>query len=178
MRVFLCLCTCVCMWYGCAYVSIYTGVEQNKETPGNFNQIYFNMLFWLQPSREIRPCAVPLLQILRKLSSRGGHSAQLFRAVFLWSFLTIRPRVRRSLSDGFRFIPEFCFSEEVFLLSQLLSTFETVLLAKPNNSALFVTLVPVLRAPTIWPLCKSDRSATLISFDLCCLMIIVKKQQF
>ena len=93
-------------------------------------------------------------------------SAVIFRAVFLWSFLTIRVRVERSLSDSFRFLPEFCFSEEFFpSYSNGVIIFVTVLLTTSNNWAVFVTLVPAIRAPTIRLLLKSDRSAILINFD-------------
>ena len=45
------------------YIYIYIwGLDKIMETPGNFKQISFNMVFWLQPSRKIRLCAVPILQ--------------------------------------------------------------------------------------------------------------------
>ena len=71
-------------------------------------------------------------------------------------------RVRRSLSDSFRFLLEFCFSEEVFpsFLNTVI-TFERILLSTLNNTAVFVTLAPAIRAPTVWPLLKFDRSANL-----------------
>ena len=134
-------------WYRIYYIQ---GLDKIMETPENFKPSNLNVVFWLQLSREIRLCAVPFL---RKMGSRDGHKAQLlwaiFEAVFLWSFLT----TRQVLLNSFRFLPEFCFSEEVFFsFSNAVITFETVLLAIPNNSADFVTLASVIRAPTIWPL--------------------------
>ena len=74
---------------------------------------------------------------------------------------------------------EFCFSEEVFpSFSNAVITFERVLLATPNNSAVFVTLVPVIWAPTIRPLLKSDRTAILMNFYLFLLIISVKNNFF
>ena len=65
----------VCM-YVCMYVyksSIYLqALDKIMETHGNFKQMYFNMVFWLLPSREIWLCAAHL-QFLRKLGSRDGH---------------------------------------------------------------------------------------------------------
>ena len=146
-------------------------LDKIKETPGNFKQIHFNMVFWLQPSHEIRLCAAPFLQFLRW----SLNSAVIF--VFLWSFLTIRGSVWQSLSDRFRFLPEFCFSEVVFpTFSNAVFTFETVLFAIPNNSTLFVTLAPTIRVLIIWPLLKYDRSAILVNFDCILMMISVKKQ--
>ena len=44
------------------------------ETPGNFKQIYFKIIFWLQPFHEIQIRTAPFLQFLKKLGSRNGHS--------------------------------------------------------------------------------------------------------
>ena len=102
-------------------------------------------------------------------------SAVIFGAVFLWSFLTIRVRVRRSLTDSVNFLPEFCLCEEVFpSFSNAVITFQTVLLATQNNSGFFVTLESAIRALTIWPLLKSNRSAILMNFDWLPPMIFVK----
>ena len=47
-------------------------------------------------------------------------------------------------------LPEFSFSEVVFpSFSNAVITFETVLLATLNNSAIFVRLTLAIRAPTI-----------------------------
>ena len=43
------------------YIYIYR-LYKITETPGNFKQIYFNMIFWWQPSREIQLCAAPFKQ--------------------------------------------------------------------------------------------------------------------
>ena len=104
--------------------------------------------------------------------SRGSlSSAVIFGAVFLWFFLTIHIRVRRSLSDGYRFLPEFCFCEEICpSFPYTVITFETVLLATPNKSLVYVTLAPGIRATTIWPLLKF---AILMNFDLFIQMISV-----
>ena len=135
------------------------------ETHRNFKQIYFSMVFWSQPPPQL---CNSFLTVFEKtgFSWWSLSSAVIFGAVFLWSFLTISLRVRRSLSDNFRFLPEICFSKEVFpSFPNAVITFETVFLATPNNSAVFVTLAPAIRAPTIWPLLKSDRSAILMNFD-------------
>ena len=81
------------------------------------------MVFWLQLSRDIRLFAAPFPTVSEEtgFSRWSLSSAVIFRALFLWSFLTIRLSVWRSLSDSFRFLPEFCFSERFFFLSQLLS---------------------------------------------------------
>ena len=47
------------------------------ETPGNFKQMYFNMIFWLQPSREIRLYAAPFLQFSGKIGSQYDNKALL-----------------------------------------------------------------------------------------------------
>ena len=66
-------------------------------------------------------------------------SAIIFGAVFLWSFRTIRVKVRQSLSDRFRFLPWFWLEEEVLpSFSNPVITFQTVPLATPNNSAVFI----------------------------------------
>ena len=133
------------------------------EMPGNFKQIYFNMVFWLQSSHEIQ-----FLRVFEEIgfSRRSLSCAVIFRAVFLWSFLTIRIRIWQSLSDSFHFLPEFCFSEEVFpSFSNAVFTFETALLATPNNSVVFVTRAPATWTPTIWTLLNSDRSAILMNFN-------------
>ena len=104
--------------------------------------------FW-EPRSEPKSRTGSGLQFSRTL---GFHSTVIFRAVFLWSFVTTRLRLRRSLSNNFRFRPEFCFSAEVFSsFSNVLIIFKTVLLATSNNSAVFVTRAPANRAPTIWP---------------------------
>ena len=141
----------MCM-YVCMYVYMYIG------------QIYFNVFFYCSP-----PVYSSLLSVFEEtgFTRRSLGSAEIFGAVVPWSFLTIRIRVRRSQPDSFRILPEFCFSEEVFpSFSNAVITFETVLLSTPNNSVDFVTLVPVIRAPTIWPLLKSDWSALLNEFWL------------
>ena len=79
-------------------------------------------------------------------------SALIFGYVFLWSFLAIGERFQWAISDSFRVLPEFYFSEEVFpSFSNVVITFETVILATQNYSAVFVTLAPTIRAPIIWP---------------------------
>ena len=91
---------------------------------------------------------------------------------FLWSFLTNRLRVLRSRSDSFHFLPEFCFSVEVFpFFSNVIITFVTVLPVIPNNSTVFVKLAPAIQAPKTWLLLKSDRSAILMNLDLFLLVI-------
>ena len=50
---------------------------------------------------------------------------------------------------SFHFLPEFCFSEEVFpSFSNAVITFETVIFATLNNSAVFVIQAPVIQAQT------------------------------
>ena len=88
--------------------------------------------------------------------------AVIFGAVFLRSFLTLRIRFRRSLSDSFHFLPDFWNNEGFFFFSfsNVVISFETVLLSTPNNSVVFFI-------PTIWPLLKPGRSIIkMISFDL------------
>ena len=41
------------------YIYIYTGLDNIMETPGNFKWIYFNMVIWLQPSREAGVVLLP-----------------------------------------------------------------------------------------------------------------------
>ena len=91
-------------------------------------------------------------------------SAIIFGAVFLWSFLKICRIVQRPLSDNLSFLPEFCFCEEVFpSYSNIIITFETVLLVTSNISEVFVILVLDYEHR---PLLKSDRSAILMNFEL------------
>ena len=135
-------------------------LDEIMNTSGNFKQIYFDKVFLLQPSRDIRLCSPPpsySFWVNRILERWLFISVIIFRTVFLWPFQTIR----RSLSGSFRFLPEFCFSGEVFpSFSNAVITFKAVMLASPNNSVGFVTV----RAPTIWPLLKSDRSANFNEF--------------
>ena len=127
---------------------------------------FFNMVFWLQLSREIRLCAALLTVFEENGFLRWSlNSVAIFGTSFFWFFLTIHVRVRQVQSDSFRFLSDFCFSEEVFLsFSKAVITFETALLATSNNSAVFVTLVPVIWAPIISTLLKSYKSAILINF--------------
>ena len=107
---------CVCVYI---YIYIYIGVRQNIRIILKFQTF---ILIWFSV------CNPPI------------------KSVFLLSFLTICVRVRWSLSDSFRFLPKFCFSEEGFFIYFLNSdiTFETVLLTTPNNKRFFVTLVPAV----------------------------------
>ena len=76
---------CCSLWKGAfesllttLYIYIYLqALDKIMETPGNFKQIYFNIFFWLQPYWEIRSCAAPFLQFLRKLCSWDYHLALL-----------------------------------------------------------------------------------------------------
>ena len=150
------------------------GLNKIMETPGSFKRIYF---IWFCDCRSpVKSGSFPLTVFeLTRFSRWSLSSAVLFGAVFLWSFLTIS--VWQSLSNSFRFLPEFCFSEKGFpSFSNAVITFETVLLATSNNSTVFVTLAPAIRAPTTWSLLKFDRFAILINFDLFLLMLYVKKQ--
>ena len=84
------------------------------------------------------------------------------RGVFLWSFL--RVTLRRSRSDSFHFLPVL---RRFLLLSLMLSLLSRQYsLLQPIIQRVFVTLAPAIRAPTFWPLLKSDRSIILIKFDL------------
>ena len=147
------------------------GLDNIMEAPGNFKQIYFYIVASL--SRNQALCR-SLFRVLEEtgFSRWSLSSAVIFGAVFLGSF---QARVQRFLSDCFRFLPEFCLSDEGFpSFSNAVITFETVLLAIPNNSSVFDKLAPALRAPTIWPLLKSDRTAILMKFDQFLLMISVR----
>ena len=56
-------------------------------------------------------------------------------------------RVRQSLSDSFRFLPEFYFSDEVIpFFSNPVINSEACLHATPNNSAVSVILLPAIGA--------------------------------
>ena len=130
------------------------GLEKIKETPGIFRKDLFRYGFLIAAI----PCSPALCNSLLKGFEEAGFwkwslsFTVIFGAVFLWSFQTIHVRVRQSLSDSFRFLPEFCFNDKVFPFSNAAITLR--LLARPNNSAIFVTLVPSIRAPTIWTLFK------------------------
>ena len=52
------------------------------DTPGNFKQIYFEMVFWLQPSCKIWLYAAPFLQFFEEIGF-SLTSAEIFRTVFL-----------------------------------------------------------------------------------------------
>ena len=56
-------------------IRLCTAIGQKMETPGYFRQIYFNVVIWLQSSREIQFSAAAFLQFLRKLGSWDGHWA-------------------------------------------------------------------------------------------------------
>ena len=60
-------------WVRCWRLSDIQEMIKMMETPENFKQIYLNMVFWLQPSREIWVCATPFLQFLRQMGSRDSH---------------------------------------------------------------------------------------------------------
>ena len=78
---------------------------------------------------------------------------------------------------AFAFFRSFASVRRFFLFfSNAVFTFETALLATPNNSVVFVTLAPAIWSSTIWPLLKSDRCAILMNFDLFLLMVSVKKK--
>ena len=55
------------------YIIYIYGWDKIMKTPGNYKQIYFNMVFWLQPSCEIRLCATPFFHFLKKLGPWDGH---------------------------------------------------------------------------------------------------------
>ena len=156
-------------------------LDKILETPGYFKQIYFNMIFWLQ----IRLGVAPFKRFFEEtgFSRWSLNSAVIFGAVLSWSFLTICVRVRRSPSNRFRFLPEFCFCEEVFSsFANAVTTFETELLASQTNSAVFVTLASVIRAQTIWSLLKSgiqgiwhlNEFLLIYSDDICKKTILLK----
>ena len=156
----------------------YTLVGQNNGNTCKF-QIYFDMLFWLQPYCELRLCAAPsysfwinwVLDMVIKLYSN-------FRSCIL-VVLPNNPRKSLTVPISFRFFPEFCFGEEIFpSFWNAVITFERVLLATPNNSAVFVIQEPAIRAPIIWPLLKSDISTILMNFDYFFPISVKKKKQF
>ena len=149
-------------------ICIYTGVRQNNGKTWKFPTNLFQYGFLI----GALPWNPAFCSSLSTVFEETGYLrwsfslAVIFGAAFLWSFLTIHVRVQRSLPDSFRFLPEFCFYEEVFpSFSSAVITFEIIFLATLNNSAVFA-----IRVPTIWPLLKYDRSTLLI------LMISVKKK--
>ena len=158
------------------YIYIYTGVGQNNRNTWQFQTNLFSYGFLISALTWNLALYSSLLTVFEEtgFSTWSLSSALIFGAVFLWSFQTICE------SSGpyhtvFAFF-QFCFCVEVFpSFSNAVITFETVLLAKPNDSAVFVTLAPAIWAPTNWPLLKSDKSAILLNIDSFLLMISLKK---
>ena len=114
----------------------YYRLDKKMETPRNFKQIYFDMVFWLQPSREIRLCwsllTVWVLEMIIKLCCN-------FQSCVFYISIPIRLRVRRSPADSFRFLPEFCFGKEVLLsFLNAVMTFKTARFDIPNNSVVLL----------------------------------------
>ena len=127
-------------------ISIIQGLDKIIEKPGNFKKIRFliSVLPW-----NLALCSSFLTVFGKTRFLRwSSNFILIFGYVFWWSFLTIHVRIQWSLLDSFRFLHWRCFS---FFLKWCTS-FETVFLARPNNSEIFVTLAPALRAPKIWTL--------------------------
>ena len=95
---------------------ICTGVGQNKGNTWKFeiNLFWYGFLIAALPWNPAL-CS-SLLEVFKesRFSRWSLSSAIIFRAVSLWSFLTLCVKVWRSQSDSFCFLPEFWFSEEVF----------------------------------------------------------------
>ena len=171
IRVFLWIYTYVCLFVKTELVvgiSLRTRVEQN-----NRNKRKFLANLWVTDCSS--PVKDSLCSFFLTVLEKTGFFIKLY-CNFRSCILAILSNNPRSLSESFYFLPEFCFSEEVFpSFSNAVITFETVPLATQNNSADFVTLAPAIRAPTIWPILKSNKSAILMNFDKFILMISVKK---
>ena len=157
------------------------GLSEIMETPENFKLI----LIWFSVCNP--PVKSGFVQLPSYSFSETGFSrwtlssAVIFRAVLLWSFQTIRVTVSPTVP-----IRQFSLFSRVLLqwggffplFLNVVITFETFFLAILNNSAVFVTLAPTIRAPAIWHLFESDRYSILMNFDLFLLILSVKKQQF
>ena len=116
----------------CVYIQ---GLDKIIETSGNFKQIYFIMVFDCCPPVKSDFVQLPFTVFEETMFSRWSlSSAVIFGVIFLWTFLMTHIRVWQSLSGSFRFLLEFCFSEEVFLsFSNAVIIFKTVLLVASNK---------------------------------------------
>ena len=116
------------------------------------------LVFWLKFFHGVKPCAAPceLFSFIENESCRCSlSSAVILGARFLRSTLTIQIKARRSLSDSFLLLSEFCLVEEVFrFLSKAVITFDTVPLEILSIWPVSVTLAPAIRAPTNCPVGK------------------------
>ena len=133
-------------------VYTYTGFGQNNGNTWKFQTNLFYNGFLIAALAWNPALCSSLLDSFEEtgFSRRSLSSVVIFVAVFLWSLLTIHVRVQLSLSDSFRFFPEFCIcGEGIPSFSNAVITFETIFLASPNNSAVFVTLTLAIRAPAI-----------------------------
>ena len=137
------------------------------ETPGNFK---FILILFFDCSGPVKSSFVQLLsysfwgnRVLEMVIKLCCH----FRSCILVILPNNPPKSPTvPMRQAFASFQRFASSEEVFpSFSNVVITFETVLLATPNNSMVFVTLTPAIRKPTIWPLLNSERSAILMNFD-------------
>ena len=147
--------------------NVYTGVWQNNGNTRKFqtNLFLHGFLIVAHPWNPALCSSILTIFEGTGFSRRLLRSAVIFGAIFLWYFQTIQVRVKRSLLDSFRFLPEITFSEEVFpSFSNAIITSETEHRAASNNSAVFETLAPAIKEQTIWPLLNSNISAILMNF--------------
>ena len=130
------------------YWKLHPGFGQND---GNTWKFQTNFLKWFSDCsspHEVQLCAVSFFY-----NFWGKWILEM--VIKLYCILVILPNNLRSLSGRFSFLPKFCFSENGLpSFSNAVITFQTAILAIPNNSAVFATLAPALRAPTIWLLLK------------------------
>ena len=152
-------------------IDLSTGLSRITKTSVNFKQIYSSMVFWLQSYREMRLYAVFWGNWVFEMVIKPCCNFRSCILVILPNNLRIR--VWRSLSNSFRFLPEFYFSEEVFpSFPNALITFNTVLLSTPNNSVVFLTQAPAITCNKnftyfkVWLTCHSNEFWLIFSDDI------------
>ena len=126
----------------------YTGVRQNDGNTRIFqtNLFQYGFVITALPRNPALCCSLFTVFEETGFSRWSLSTAVIFGGVFLWPLLSIHVRFRRSLSDSFWFLPAFCLSERVFpSFSNAVISFETVLVATPNNLSFFLTQASLLR---------------------------------
>ena len=148
------------------YIYIYTGLDKIMETPGIFKFI----LIWFSD------CCSSVKSGFVQLSSNSFWINKVFKIViklccnFRSCIQVILPKNQRKSSTVH--IRQLLLSSRVLLqwgdfpsFSNAVITFQTVVLATPNTSAVVVTLARLpYQHQQFRPLLKSDRSAILMNF--------------